>query len=104
MARCAVVKATPDIEKRGHRIRMLGRISNVLARHLPLWFEGSRRELILGNSLPVEGRGNRNGPSSLLRRQLALLRGRAEDCPPYQYWFMGGEQVLMEQGAFPEPA
>ena len=48
---------------------MLGRISNVLARHLPLWFKGSMRELILGNSLPSEGRGDPLvGQTSLLKQ------------------------------------
>ena len=33
--------------------------------------------------------------ASIPVRLAALLRWRAEDCPPDQVWFMGGEQVRM---------
>jgi len=58
----------------------------------------SARIFLPGKSLLLEGRGSRDRPSSLFPRQLAWRRRRAEDCPPYQVWIMGGEQVGMEQG------
>ena len=50
------------------------------------------------NPLPVEGRGRREWTSSLFLCLSALLRRRAGDCSPYQFWFMGGEHVRMELG------